>query len=136
LKSTLINFSLSSPSKPDDKVVKIAFWLVKSYDFTSQNMLYVLNRLKKSKMDENGLKLGEIGWSRAKSWFQDRFHDCNKTHALKQNVPPSSSCQVPIGCGNAQSRLTWSSLQSQKRSSLFSLHSSFSPNKSLIPFSN
>jgi len=29
------------------KVVKIAFWLVKSYDFTSQNMLYVLNRLKK-----------------------------------------------------------------------------------------
>jgi hypothetical protein len=43
---------------------------------------------------------------------------------------------VPIGCGNAQSRLTWSSLQSQKRSSLFNLHSSFSPNKSLIPFSN
>jgi len=38
------------------KVVKIMFWLVKSYDFTSQHMLYVLNSLKKSKMGEIGLK--------------------------------------------------------------------------------
>jgi len=38
------------------KVVKIAFWLVKSYDFTSQNMHYGLNRLKKSKMGKIELK--------------------------------------------------------------------------------
>jgi hypothetical protein len=46
-----------SPRVVTVKVVKIAFWLLKSYDFTSQNMLYGLNRLKKSKM-------GEIGWNR------------------------------------------------------------------------
>ena len=45
---------------PSAKVVKIAFWLLKSYDFTSQNMFYVLNRLKKSKIDEIGLKSGKI----------------------------------------------------------------------------
>jgi hypothetical protein len=48
-----------------NKVVKIAFWLVKSYDFTSQNMLCVLNRLKKSKMGEIGWKIaisGSILW--------------------------------------------------------------------------
>jgi len=35
-------------------------------DFTSQNMLYVLNRLKKLKMGKIGLKSGEIakiGWN-------------------------------------------------------------------------
>ena len=42
------------------KVVKIAFWLVKSYDFTSQNMHYVLNQLKKSKMGKIELKSGKI----------------------------------------------------------------------------
>jgi len=41
-------------------VVKIAIWLVKSYDFTSQYMLNVWNRSKNSKM-------GEIGWNRVKS---------------------------------------------------------------------
>ena len=44
-------------------------------------MLYVLNRLKKSKMGEIGLNRGEIakiGWNRAKSRFQDRFCDCAK----------------------------------------------------------
>ena len=59
-------------------VVKIAFWLVKSYDFTSQNMHYGLNRLKKSKMDKIGLKSGKIakiGWNRVKSRFEDRFCD-------------------------------------------------------------
>ena len=48
------------------------------YDFTSQNMHYGLNRLKKSKMDKIGLKSGKIakiGWNRAKSRFQDRFCD-------------------------------------------------------------
>ena len=38
------------------KVVKIAFSLVKSYDFTSQNMFCVLNRLKNQKW----MKSGEI----------------------------------------------------------------------------
>jgi len=76
---------------PWTKVVKIAFWLVKSYDFTSQNMLCVLNRLKKIEMGEIELKSGEIvkiRWNREKSRFQGRFHDFNKMHALKQNVPP------------------------------------------------
>jgi len=75
---------------PPTKVVKIAFWLVKSYDFTSQNMHYGLNRLKKSKMDEIGLKSGEIakiGWNRAKSWFQDRFCDCAKMMRWNK-IPP------------------------------------------------
>ena len=72
------------------KVVKIAFWLVKSYDFTSQNMLYVLNRLKKSKMSEIRLKSGEIakiGWNHAKSRFQDRFCDCAKMMCWNK-IPP------------------------------------------------
>ena len=59
-------------------------------------MLCVLNRLKKSKMDE-------IGWNREKSQFQGQFHDFNKIHTLKQNFPPCSSCPAPIGCANAQS---------------------------------
>ena len=52
------------------KVVKIAFWLVKSYDFTSQNMYYELNRMKKSKMSKiewnrkNRMKLCKITISR------------------------------------------------------------------------
>jgi hypothetical protein len=33
----------------------------------------------------------KIGWNREKSRFQSRFHDFNKTHALKQNVPPYAS---------------------------------------------
>jgi len=73
------------------KVVKIAFWLIKSYDFTSQNMLYVLNRLKKSKMDKIGLKSGEIvkiRWNHAKSWFQDWFCDCAKMSCWNK-IPPS-----------------------------------------------
>jgi len=60
-------------------------------------MFYVLNRLKKSKMGE----IAKIERNRVKSRFQDRL--C-QNDALKQNSPPSSSCQAPIGCGNAQSR--------------------------------
>jgi len=82
------------------KVVKIAFWLVKSYDFMSQNMHYGLNRLKKSKMGEIGLKSGEIakiGWNRTKSRFQYRFCDCAKMVRWNK-IPPWSSCHAPIGC--------------------------------------
>jgi plasmid maintenance system antidote protein VapI len=43
------------------KVVKIAIQLVKSYDFTSQHMLNVQNRLKNSKIDKIGLKSSKIG---------------------------------------------------------------------------
>jgi hypothetical protein len=116
------------------KVVKIAFWLVKSYDFTSQNMLYVLNRLKKSKMGEIGLNWGEIakiGWNRAKSRFQDRFCDCAKMMRWNK-IPPWSSCQTPIGCGNAQSRdcLLFSSVFTNHNSQ--NTISIFQPNKSLI----
>ena len=72
-------------------VVKIAFWLVKSYDFTSQNMHYGLNRLKKSKMDKIGLKSGEIAkirWNWTKSWFQGRCYDFDKIRCW--NKIPSS----------------------------------------------
>jgi hypothetical protein len=51
------------------KVVKITFWLVKSYDFTSQYMFNVLNRLKNLKMVGIRLKLDEIvkiGWNHKK----------------------------------------------------------------------
>jgi predicted RNA binding protein with dsRBD fold (UPF0201 family) len=58
-KSSAKTKSLSN-LKSSIKVVKIAFWLVKSYDFTSQNMLYVLNRLKKLKMVKIRLKSGKI----------------------------------------------------------------------------
>ena len=83
------------------KVVKIAFWLVKTYDFTSQNMLYVLNRLKKSKMGEIGLKTSEIvkiGWNRKKiTILTERMH-------WSKMSPPCSSCPAPIGVQlNAQS---------------------------------
>jgi len=114
------------------KVVKIAFWLVKSYDFRSQNMLYVLNRLKKSKMGEIRLKSGEIvkiGWNRAKSRFQDRFYDCNKMHALKQNVTPMvqlSGAYWLWKC-TVTPRVLHSSIFSHKRwkkSSVFSVQSS------------
>jgi hypothetical protein len=43
------------------KVVKIAIWLVKSYDFSSQYMFNVQNHLKNSKIDKIGLKSSEIG---------------------------------------------------------------------------
>ena len=43
------------------KVVKIAIQLVKSYDFTSQYMLNVQNRLKNLKIDKIGLKSSKIG---------------------------------------------------------------------------
>ena len=89
----------------ETKVVKIAFWLVKSYDFTSQNMHYGLNRTTKSKMSKIGLKSGKIakiGWNRAKSRSQDRLYDFNIIVALK--VPPMSTCQTPIGISFSHSR--------------------------------
>jgi hypothetical protein len=55
------------------KVVKITIQLVKSYVFTSQYKLYVLNRSQNSKMGKIGSKSGKIvkiGWNRLKS----RFH--------------------------------------------------------------
>jgi len=60
-------------------VVKITFWLVKLYDFISQNILYMLNHLKKSKMDEIRLKLSEIVyWVKSQkitsSGPMERFH--------------------------------------------------------------
>jgi hypothetical protein len=112
-------------------VVKITFWLVKSYDFTSQNMLYGLNRLKKSKMGE----IAKIGWNRD---FRTDFAIVTKWCAETKS-PPWSSCQAPIGYGNAQSRdshhavFTLHSLGNQ-----VTLHNSqktlsfFQPNKSLI----
>jgi hypothetical protein len=42
------------------KVVKIAIQLVKSYVFTSQYRLYVLNRLQNSKIGKIGSKSGKI----------------------------------------------------------------------------
>jgi hypothetical protein len=77
------------------KVVKIAFWLVKSYDFTSQNMLYVLNRLKKSKMGEIGLKSSEIAKNHD---FRADFTILTERMHWSKMSPPCSSCPAPIGC--------------------------------------
>ena len=62
LKKTGLYFVLSGHPGHESiiKVVKIAIQLVKSYVFTSQYKLYVLNRLKKSKMVKIGLKSGKI----------------------------------------------------------------------------
>ena len=88
---TSIKWNYLARCEVANMVVKIAFWLVKSYDFTSQNMHYGLNRLKKSKMDKIGLKSGEIakiGWNRAKSWFQGWFYDFDKIRCWNK-IPPS-----------------------------------------------
>ena len=51
----------------DDMVVKLASWLVKSYDFTSQHRYIVLNRVENSKTSKLGqtrlksVKIGELG---------------------------------------------------------------------------
>jgi len=87
------------------KVVKIAIQLVKSYDFTSQYMLNVQNRLKNSKIDKIGLKsskIGKIGWYRKKSRFWYRFYDFNKKHILHWNSAiyvssrPIAACQLSL----------------------------------------
>jgi hypothetical protein len=60
------------------KVVKIAIQLVKSYVFTSQYRLYVLNRSQNLEMGKIGSKSGKIvkiGWNRLKSRFHCRFNE-------------------------------------------------------------
>jgi hypothetical protein len=78
------------------KVVKIAIWLLKSYDFTSQYILNVLNHSKNSKMDEIGLKsskIAKIGWNSVKSWFHHRFNAFSKEHNLSLLFPPAPGIQ-------------------------------------------
>jgi len=126
------------------KVVKITFWLVKSYDFTSQNMHYGLNRLKKSKMDKIGLKSSEIvkiGWNRAKSRFQDRFCDFDKMRPWNKILPSWTAvrCLLDYSC-TVVFKITWlSSLCSfqlrRKTLSQITIHKysfQFQQNKSLI----
>ena len=111
-------------------VVKITFWLVKSYDFTSQNMHYVLNRLKKSKMGKIGLKSGEIakiGWNRAKSRFQDRFCDFAKMRRWNK-IPPSCPAVrrlLDFSCTITDSR---DCLQSSLQVKILTIHKSIFTN--------
>jgi hypothetical protein len=62
------------------KVVKIAIWLVKLYDFKSQYMFNVQNRLKNSKIDKIGLKSSEIGEIRWNCDFGTDFTILTKTY--------------------------------------------------------
>jgi hypothetical protein len=106
-----------------NKVVKITFWLVKLYDFTSQNMHYRLNRLKKSKMGKIGLKSSEIakiGWNRAKSQFQDWFCDFDKMRPWNK-IPPSWTA---VRC-----LLDYSSIVTDSRDCLHSAFSNWGDNR-------
>jgi S-ribosylhomocysteine lyase LuxS involved in autoinducer biosynthesis len=62
LKKTGLYFVLSGHPGHESiiKVVKIAIQLVKSYVFTSQYRLYVLNRSQNSEMGKIGSKSGKI----------------------------------------------------------------------------
>jgi len=114
------------------KVVKIAFSLVKSYDFTSQNMLCVLNRLKNQKW----MKSGEIA---KKSRFHDRFCVFTKTHKLKKIVPPMLQLSGAYWLCKCTVTPILQSLQSSLFTPVIARNkslSSFSSNKSLISFSN
>jgi hypothetical protein len=94
------------------KVVKIAFWLIKSYDFTSQNMLYVLNRLKKIK---NGWNRVEITKNRD---FRIDFTISPKLmHGSKMfpHAPTVRRLLVVQMHSHAAWQSLHSSLQSQKR---------------------
>ena len=78
-------------------VVKITIQLVKSYDFTSQYRLNVLNRAQNSEMDKIGSKSGKIvkiGWNRD---FTPDFTRLYQNRKCCATVPSSSTCQASIG---------------------------------------
>jgi hypothetical protein len=76
------------------KVVKIAIQLVKSYDFTSQYRLNVLNRSQNSEIGKIESKSGKITQKRD---FTPDFTRLCQNRKCCATVPSSSMCQASIG---------------------------------------